>query len=565
MRNLMRKQLTTLLATAALLGCAVLPAQRPTLEVTWLDQGLSQADRDRLYHLSQGTRLLPRSWLLALEQPRLSLTGAERFAAPEHLARYGFIPSSVSTANPDGLPVGFAVGTVGPADGAARHEVVVGLSCAACHTGQIEYGGRAIRIDGGSAMIDLATFRSQMGQALLLTAESDIRFARFAGRVLALEEIADTEEARLALRERLRAAVERGRAESAQAARLKLHPVAEGFGRLDAFARGGNFLFGTTLNEPRNLSVADGPVSFPALWYATWFDWVQYNGSIRQPLARSVTEALGVGSIVNLTGAENERYTSSVQVHNVVEMERLVAGDRPGAGLRPPAWPEAILGPIDRDAAARGAAHYARLCADCHAPQHVTGPTGRPEIAVRMLPLARIGTDPNTAANFTNRRAFLVPGSTQSVTAAEGLQHLTERVIQTWFARNAVPEETRRQMVGERPNEWRAPLAYRAAPLNGIWATAPFLHNGSVPSLYQLLLPAPERDMVFFTGSRQFDPRAVGFETAEFPGGFRFDATLPGNRNTGHSFGGPPETPGLIGPRLSEEQRWELIEYLKTL
>ncbi len=79
-------------------------------------------------------------------------------------------------------------------------------------------------------MIDLATFRSQMGQALLLTAESDIRFARFAGRVLALEEIADTEEARLALRARLRAAVERGRAESAQAARLKLYPVAEGFG-----------------------------------------------------------------------------------------------------------------------------------------------------------------------------------------------------------------------------------------------------------------------------------------------------------------------------------------------
>ena len=533
--------------------------------MTWLDQGWTAAERDRLYHLSQGTRLLPRSWLLALEQPQLSLVGAERFAAPEYLARYGFIPAPRSAANPDGLPVGFAVDTLRPEDGAPRPEVVVGLSCAACHTGQIEYRGRAIRIDGGPAMTDLATFQAQMGVALVLTAESDPRFDRFAGRVLATEGIADSQAARAELRARLRAGVERGKAETAQAERLDLHPVAEGFGRLDALARGGNFLFGTVLNEPRNLAVADGPVSFPALWDAPWFDWVQYNGSIRQPLARNVAEALGVRSLVNLTGAADARYDSSVRVDNIVAMERLIAGERPGAGLRPPAWPEAILGPIDRAAATRGAAHYAGLCAGCHAARPVTGPTGRPEIAVRLFPVARIGTDPKTAANFAARRAFLTPGAARSVSAADGLQAVTEQVIQRWFVRNAVPEDVRRQMVEERRNEWRAPLAYRARPLDGIWATAPYLHNGSVPSLYQLLLPAPRRETAFFTGSRAFDPGAVGFETAEFPGGFRFDATLPGNRNTGHSFGGPPGTPGLIGPELTEPQRRELVEYLKTL
>lgn len=556
---------SVLLAATALLGCAELPAPSRVRDVTFLDQGWTPAERERLYHMSQGTRLLPRSWLLALEQPQLSAIGAPRFADAGYLSRFGFIPASASAANPDGLPVGFAVDTLRPEDGAPQPEVAVGLSCAACHTGQIEYRGRAFRVDGGPAMTDLAAFQSQMGVALLLTAESEPRFDRFASRVLATEGIADTAAARTELMARLRAGIARGRAETAQAERLGLYPVAEGFGRLDALGRGGNFLFGAALSEPRNLAVADGPVSFPALWDAPWFDWVQYNASIRQPLARNVAEALGVRSLVNLTGAEDARGNSSVRVNNIVTMERIIAGEQPGAGLRPPRWPEEILGPIDRAMAARGAAHYANLCAGCHAPRPVTGPSGRPEIAVRMFPVARIGTDAKTASNFASRRAFLSPGGAQPVTAAQGLEAVTEEVIRRWFVRNGVSEERQREMVEDRRNAWRAPLAYRARPLDGAWATAPFLHNGSVPNLYQLLLPAPRRDTAFFTGSRAFDPRVVGFETAEFPGGFRFDATLPGNRNTGHSFGGPPGTAGIIGPELSDTQRWELIEHLKTL
>ena len=54
---------------------------------------------------------------------------------------------------------------------------------------------------------------------------------------------------------------------------------------------------------------------------------------------------------------------------------------------------------------------------------------------------------------------------------------------------------------------------YRARPLDGIWATAPYLHNGSVPNLYQLLLPAVQRVTTFKVGSDQFDPVYVGFVT----------------------------------------------------
>ncbi|MGH8605778.1 MAG: di-heme-cytochrome C peroxidase, partial [Gammaproteobacteria bacterium] len=110
----------------------------------------------------------------------------------------------------------------------------------------------------------------------------------------------------------------------------------------------------------------------------------------------------------------------------------------------------------------------------------------------------------------------------------------------------------------------RAPLAYKARPLNGIWATAPFLHNGSVPNLYQLLAPIEQRDRTFYTGNKAFDPVHVGFQTDSFPGGFELRTDKTGNSNKGHEFTDQKRT-GVIGPLLTEEQRWQLIEYLKTL
>lgn len=55
--------------------------------------------------------------------------------------------------------------------------------------------------------------------------------------------------------------------------------------------------------------------------------------------------------------------------------------------------------------------------------------------------------------------------------------------------------------------------AYKARPLDGIWATAPFLHNGSVPTVYQLLSPQAERDQTFYRGSFEYDPRHLGYRT----------------------------------------------------
>lgn len=118
-------------------------------------------------------------------------------------------------------------------------------------------------------------------------------------------------------------------------------------------------------------------------------------------------------------------------------------------------------------------------------------------------------------------------------------------------------------------------LAYKGRSLNGIWATAPYLHNGSVPTLYDLLLPKkregdPEegeyRPDHFQVGSREFDPVKVGFKTEGYEG-FRFTTGRRGDDNGGHEYaaGRTPQPNGEILPALSAEQRKDLLEYLKTL
>jgi hypothetical protein len=96
-------------------------------------------------------------------------------------------------------------------------------------------------------------------------------------------------------------------------------------------------------------------------------------------------------------------------------------------------------------------------------------------------------------------------------------------------------------------------IAYKARPLNGIWATAPYLHNGSVPNLAELLKPAAQRVKTFRVGSREFDPVNVGFK--DDPSQPLFDTSGEGNANSGHEF----------GAALSPDERRQLLEYLKSL
>jgi hypothetical protein len=119
------------------------------------------------------------------------------------------------------------------------------------------------------------------------------------------------------------------------------------------------------------------------------------------------------------------------------------------------------------------------------------------------------------------------------------------------------------------PNELRGELAYKVRPLNGVWATPPYLHNGSVPTVEALLGPPEDRPKKFYLGNREYDPVNLGYKFDKIDNGFEFDTSIRGNSNRGHEFrkdfSKDKEIKGVIGPALSADDRKALIEYLKTL
>ncbi len=584
------KSLISLLAAAALTismsGCGQLQAvfaNRPSenmppykpVEVAFLKQNWSPDQREWFYHTAQGTELIPYKWFLALEQPRIKVFGTvPKFADTAYLARFGFLPDSASSQNPSGLPVGFASDTVIDPKSGERVEVL-GLSCAACHTGQLEYRGKGARIDGGSSTVDLASFQTELGYAVAFTDKVPFRFDRFARAVLGDNA---SDDAKTKLRQEFEAFLNAGLAEKNEADARKLYEAAGGFGRTDALGRIGNYVFGTELDNS-NLRVADAPANFPPLWYTSWFAWVQYNASIQQPTVRNIGEALGVRARVNLTDPSN-LYRSTVNVKNQWQMESLLAGPAAFTGLTAPAWPEEILGPIDRAKAQRGAELYKQQCQHCHLPPldspeiqdpkyWEAGLNGKSFLKLNVIPLDEIGTDPREASDWAQRTAVTGVLGLGTVSAADGLRAVTGKIRDMNYAALGLSAEQRSEWNGFRADGVVAPLAYGARPLGGLWATPPFLHNGSVPNLYQMLLPADQRDKTFYVGSREFDPKNVGYSTAKFDGAFEFRTDQPkdphpGNSNAGHEFRNTPGK-GVIGRELSDEERWAIIEYLKTL
>ncbi|WP_158945312.1 di-heme-cytochrome C peroxidase [Granulicella sp. S190] len=147
------------------------------------------------------------------------------------------------------------------------------------------------------------------------------------------------------------------------------------------------------------------------------------------------------------------------------------------------------------------------------------------------------------------------------------LGQVVDNTVNHWYDNQPlpIPPALREQMNGNRSMDVRAPLSYKVRPLNGIWATPPYLHNGSVPNLYALLSPVSERPKKFYLGNREYDPVNVGYRIDAFPDGFEFDTTKRGNSNSGHEFVSSSKDIGVIGRSLRPDERLDLIEYLKTL
>ncbi|HEV3059838.1 MAG TPA: di-heme-cytochrome C peroxidase [Vicinamibacterales bacterium] len=565
----------------------------------WLDQNWTREERDWFHHVDQGTQTfrIPYEWFIALEQPVPSLAAQGLLSETAYLDRYGFIPDDSRSARAE-LPIGFghggqmrdAAGAIWINPRTNQPLSRVGLTCAACHTGRFTFNGTAVLIDGGPALANVFKLQTAVGLSLFLTKYVPFRFDRFAGRVLG-PDAADS--AKAALRDQLDQVLIKEN--DAQKLEEAANPTGfeEGFARLDALNRIGNAVFALDLGRHENYRGPTSPVHFPRIWSASWFSWVQYNGSIEQPMVRNAGEALGVMAWLNVTGGQTPLFSSSVQLKALFELEALLAGKQPDAehgfsGLRSPKWPNEVLPKIDTDLAARGEALYTERCQGCHLPAVTKAEfwsserwlppnaAGERYLDVELIDVTHVGTDPGQAQDMRNRRVAL-PDSLGLKTSEFGpaLGRLVELTVNRWYddQQPPTPAGVRDEMNGHRANGIQAPLKYKVRPLNGVWATPPYLHNGSVPTVYALLSPADERPKVFYLGDREYDPKNLGYRGMEIPGGFTFDTSLPGNHNTGHEFNDTPGSnasnannakSGVIGRKLSPEERYAIIEYLKT-
>jgi hypothetical protein len=530
-------------------------------------------------------------------------------------------------------------------NGQRATEPWIGLNCSACHTARFTYQGQETTVDGGPSLLDFQGFIDGVDAAMAATdprLPDHSKWDRFAARVLNGR---DTPANRTLLRTAflsLLAFYQDNARLNATPLRYgygRLDAVGHILNKVAQLA-----VYETNPRVRATPNPADAPVNYPFLWDIYRHSRLQWNGivasnriNIRGPshyldvgaLGRNTGEVIGVfGDVVLRSGSFPHGFRSSVRTENLNSLEEVLRH------LQPPAWP-ANFPALNPNRVREGQELFeSRGCSSCHGPQPpgTPMPSGDTVFNVDMVALTRAGNRPNpnntdpwmacNAITYTSAAAKLegtrsgyirgeplaeeppvatmlsasvigtIIGDWREVVMSAGRIFLgIERLPRVEGAEAPVsPEEARAGRLdicfraNDVPREAGAtpPFAYKARPLQGIWATAPYLHNGSVPTLYDLLLPPAQRPACFYTGTREYDPLVVGYRTAADtgvpnatctppatpaapntrdvrpgPGNlFLFTATGNGNSNEGHDYG--------VG-RLTEEQRLALLEYLKSL
>ena len=591
--------------------------------VTDYSNGLTPAQKESYYHLSQGSEILP--WFLLTAVDVADPGSTKPFV--ENLKRYGLLADA---ARKDGLPVGLTMSSNPFTFGMD----FVGITCAACHVGELRHDGKAVRVDGAPNMFNLQLFYSDAIEAVMAATSDRGKLWR------ALKRLGRQDYGRYGIaapfirpatliyyganlllhRERLDARLELVAViRAAKEQRDPTHPTS-GFGRLDAFDGTRNFIFtrlrkadagGEFAVNRANMVRLDAAVKFPPLWSRkaeppkpvaayrgdqpsrfplVWgfkdYDWVEWTIDTDTVMERNVTETLGAGASVILDPRRTDSlFESSIPLTNMHNLEWLAYY------IDPPRWPTAAFGEVKPDLAAAGESIFRNQCARCHE----YGDDRRTSAGLLRLHGMRpeaVGTDPTAALKIScpvpDTGALTIPPRSYTAEEANLLEDCAGVKAGTAFAGNsfartvqvavdnikqkayaaagidAAQQRTMEDLDRRGRVTWRDTLLdtkapygpYAARPLYGIWAAAPYLHNGSVPTLYDLLLPPEQRPKKFALGRREYDPVKLGFAvgTACSQQDCLVDTTRTGDGNGGH----------IWGTDLAEPDRMALLEYLKT-
>ncbi|GGE05799.1 hypothetical protein GCM10011529_10230 [Polymorphobacter glacialis] len=576
-------------------------------------QGWTEKDRYGWYRGTQGSRLMPLAWFAALKQPG----GAGLLSDEKYLTGFGYIPAAAS--DPIRMPIGFVIdrqrddsfkvtnlrwyaGQKGDSPQAA--EPWLGLNCAACHTTEIAYDGKPMRIDGGPGLGDYQSLVEAIDKSLIETRRDPARFDRFAARVLEGKDNAGN-------RTQLQGALDGLIDWQARTEALNGTPLRSGYARVDAFGHIYNKIVMFAGAPDPIVNPADAPVSYPFLWNIHKQRQVQWNGGAQNgrlslggnktleygAMGRNAGEVIGVfGEVmvqpVGGIGSQLKGFPSSFNAANLDSLEVVLAR------LEPPKWPAAFPR-IDTAKASVGQVLFARDCAGCHKTpdkqvagqptetMHRFGATAANNLTDIWMACNAFTYDGRSGGLKGTKEGYfsgtplpgVAPVGTMLATTVKGaLVGKKGQILKTagnsFFGVDRPPEvfafdttgmtarqarDMRRQLCSTTDH---ALLAYKARPLDGIWATAPYLHNGSVPTLYDLLLPAAQRPKSFALGTRSYDPGKVGYAAAAPDNRFIFATVdgggrpIDGNSNAGHDYG---------ASRISDADRWALVEYMKTL
>ena len=605
----------TLVAAGLLLSVSSCSTWVKPPQADWV-QGWSDKQRSAWYEAGQGSRLMPWSWIKALEQ-----AGSDKpFLADDNMAGFRFVPRTTSFGAR--LPIGFALDRQDDSgfgfsrlrwyDGQRSNEEWIGLNCSACHTAQIVYAGKPRTIDGAPSLVDFQSFIEAVDAALVATRDDPAKWERFATRVLPADPAKKDQN-----RAMLKAALGRLIAWEKVAQHLnepQPGQIRYGYGRLDAIGHIFNKVSMLAFNaddviagkgHPRP-NAADAPVNYPFLWDIYRHSKLQWDGvvaSARVPanaakyvdfgaLGRNAGEVIGVfGDVVVKPMPDMHGFPSSVLVQNLDRLEVTLRG------LQPPKWP-ADFPALDQAKVDAGRQLFVqRGCKGCHTIE-------APGTAVFDIHMIRQVRDSQGQGNINNTDPWMACNALTYKTATGNLQgrpqgyvsgqalgsleplsillattvkgsliakwkDLVAVAVDTFLGIRLPPQVIRGADTGTSAAARAARLdscfkansdlfAYKARPLDGIWATPPYLHNGSVPTLFDLLRAPADRPAAFQTGTREYDPVRVGYHTGADAIGnsFSFDVSQTGNGNMGHDY--------RVG-ELTDAQRWALVEYMKTL
>ncbi|MBQ4845653.1 di-heme-cytochrome C peroxidase [Pseudoalteromonas sp. MMG005] len=574
----------------------ITPAEGGEIKRVWLDQGWSEQIRNDFWFTNQGAQIIPYTWFVWLEQAE----SEQLFRHTDHMEMLRYLPMQASQSNPGGLPIGFALH-----NNQTTGESWVGMTCAACHTNQLDYKGTKILIEGAPTLGNFVLFFKKLIEAMDKTLADTAKFERFAANVLGPNRT-DNDVAQL--KTRLQdIALASAKRQTVNALPTDYPEDFTSYARLDAFGNIQNAGTAFALHDLTNKNTPTGPVSYPFLWGTHQSDVVQWNASapntpIVGPLVRNIGEVVGVFGSLDIKEApiwqrlwgKKVRYSSTVDIMGLGYLESWVKT------LKSPQWPVQYFPAIDNNKAAAGALLYKAECASCH--QIVPREDELKRYIANQTLISELGTDPVTAYNASCHMAntLILEGTKERILIGDkfgptgnaidipvnGVVGLVLKDIPLALKAGNIAE--RRQANGKKLSglaEFEALVSehlkarnskaksaatdcidgtldngvYKGRPLNGIWATAPYLHNGSVANLWELLQTPKARSNTFWVGSREFDPVNVGYETHQGLNLFKVTDSngkiRAGNSNLGHSY----------GTHLNDTQKWQLVEFMKTL